>query len=150
MAMSAQQELDTAADELRDHVDARWVEVAGGVVSRVLAADRPSWPVLAQAGNALVHVGDRVLIAYLRDSIDPVPDCEVVAIQVRTTADDVCTGVVIALVVRHGTPLVPLADEVRGRAERRLAQLLGPTVPTVSVADMHVHVADVTEHDPKL
>ncbi|MDQ3105203.1 MAG: hypothetical protein M3Q87_08320 [Actinomycetota bacterium] len=146
--------LSTAADGLRARVEQRWVEVADAVMSKVLATDKPSWPVLAQqaderTGAGLVHVGDRVLIAYLRDSIDPVPDCEVVTIQVHTSGD-VCTGIVITLAVRYGAGLLPLADQVRKQAERRLGQLLGPTVPAVRVRDMHVHVADVTRHDPKL
>lgn len=158
MAMSsdpeAQELLRTAAGGLRARVEPRWVEVADAVVSRVLATDMPSWPVLAQVGDpatgdGLVHVGDRVLIAHLRDSIDSMTDCEVVTIQVHTTGD-VCTGIVITLAVRFGTELLPLADRVRARAEQRLGQLLGPTVPRVSVRDLHVHVADVTRHDPKL
>ena len=140
--------LRAAASELRHQVNHRWVEIADAVVSRALTASRPSWPVRAQASGGPVQVAEQVLVSYVRGSIDTIADCEVVHIQVRTDGD-ACTGVVIAVAVRFGTPLIPLADRVRQRAERRLSQLLGPVIPPVTVTDMHIHVADVTRDDPK-
>jgi len=96
-----------------------------------------------------VHVSQQVVVGYLRDAVDAVDDCEVVTIRVDSDGD-VCTGVVIALAVRYGTPLIPLADRVRERAEGRLQELLGPVAPPVTVAHLHVHVVDVTRGDPKL
>ena len=141
--------LRDAALDLRHQVNHRWVEIADDVVSRALTASRPSWPVRAEASTGTVEVAEQVLVTYLRDSIDPIDDCEVVQIQVKTDGD-VCTGVVIAVAVRFGTPLIPLADTVRQQAESRLGQLLGPVIPPITVTQMHVHVADVTRGDPKL
>lgn len=141
--------LSAAAAALRDHIDHRWVEVADAITSRALTASRPSWPVRAQAPGGPLQVAEQVLVAYLRDSIDPIADCEVVNIQVETDGDH-CTGVVIAAAVRYGTELIPLADRVRQVAECRLEELLGSVVPPVTVSMIHVHVSDVTRGDPKL
>lgn len=144
---TGEQVLRSAASQLREHVDGRWVEIADAVVARALAASRPSWPVLAQAGGGPVRVTEQVLVTYLRDSLAAVDGCETVAISVRTD-DEVCTGLVIAVAARYGTVLVPLADRVRTVAESTLARLLGPVSPPVTVEQMHVHVSDVTPGDP--
>lgn len=140
--------LRAAAADLRSHVEPRWVEIADAITSRALRASRPSPPVLATAPSGPVLVAEQVVVAYLRDSVDPVPGCEVVNIQLQVEQER-CTGVVIVLAAQFGEPLIPLADEVRRRAELRLAEVLGPTVPPITVTQMHVHVADVTPGDPK-
>ncbi len=145
----AQAMLRAAATELRSHVDGRWVEVADSVVSHALLASRSSWPVRAEAPGGPVHVAEQVLVSCLRDSIDPVEGCEVVNVAIDADRD-VCTGVTIAIAARYGAVLIPLADQVRSLAERRLEQLLGPVTPPVTVAEMHVHVTDVEREDPKL
>lgn len=149
----------SAAGDLRDHPDPRWVEIADVVLSRALTTTRPSPPVRAQARSGPVQISEQVLVSYLRDSIDALDDCEVVAIRIDTSPDagtagdpsgEICTGVLVALAVRFGTALIPLADEVRQLARGRLVEMLGPGTPAVSVSAMHVHVADVTRGDPKL
>ncbi len=145
----AEATLRAATTALRDHIDRRWVEVADAVVSRALTASRPSWPVRAQAPGGPLQIAEQVLVAYLCDSIDSIADCEVANVHVDTDGDR-CTGVVIALAVRYGTALIPLADRVRQVAEMRFEELLGSVVPPVTVSMMHVHVADVTREDPKL
>lgn len=152
--------LRSAADAMREHVDDRWVEVADLVLARAIAATRPSRPVLARASSGAFHVAEQVLVSSLRASIDRLEDCEVVDIDIQTRppgragADDwageVCTGVLIALAVRYGTVLIPLADQVRRLASERIDRVLGHVVPSVDVSAMHVHVADVTRGDPKL
>ncbi len=148
--------LRSAAQHLRDHVDDRWVEVADVVLARAASATRASPPVRAEASSGPFQVAQQVLVSYLRASIDPLDDCEVVDIRVDTRLErevddggEVCTGVLIALTARYGTVLISLADDVREVAAARLEQLLGPVAPPVGVSAMHVHVADVTRGDPK-
>ncbi len=155
--LAVQARLREAADDLRAHVDERWVEVANVVLSRALTATRPSPPVRAQAPTGPVEIAEQVLVSYLRDSIDQLDDCEVVTIGIDTRPEhgidgrgEVCTGVLVALAVRYQTVLIPLADRVREVAVSRLAQMLGPVEPAVSVSVVHVHIADVTRGDPKL
>jgi len=152
--------LRSAAGRLREHVDERWVEVADLVFSRVFTATRPSRPLHAVASGGPFHVTEQVVVSYLRASIDQVADCEVRRITVQTRSPDpdgsqgsgaeVCTGVLVELAVRYGTVLIPLADTVRRVASERIAQLLGSVASEVSVAAMHVHLADVTVGDPKV
>jgi len=112
------------------------------------------------ASGGPFHVTEQVVVSYLRASIDQVADCEVLRITVQTRSPDpdgsqgsgaeVCTGVLVELAVRYGTVLIPLADTVRRVASERIAQLLGSMASEVSVAAMHVHMADVTVGDPKV
>lgn len=141
--------LRAATADLRAHVEPRWVEVADAIMSSALRVSRPSPPLVAQAPSGPVHVAEQVVVAYLRDSVDPVPGCEVRNVRLEVEQER-CTGVVIVVAARFGEPLIPLADEVRNRAERRLTELLGTAAPPVTVTQMHVHVADVTRGDPKL
>ncbi|MBA2638416.1 MAG: hypothetical protein H0U77_00150 [Nocardioidaceae bacterium] len=141
--------LRSAASALSTHVDERWVEVADALVSRALTTSRPSPPVRASATSGSVLVTEQVLVSHLRASMDPFPECETVAITIETDGDS-CTGAVIALAVRFGTELIPLADRVRAVVEDQLGRLLGPVVPPVTVSSVHVHVDDVTRGDPKL
>lgn len=150
--------LRSAAGRLREHVDERWVEVADLVLSRVATATRPSRPLCALSGGGHFHLAEQVFVSYLRASIDQVADCEVLRVTVQTrppdpdvsegSAAEVCTGVLVELAVRYGTVLIPLADTVRRVAREQIAQLLGPMASEVSVAAMHVHMADVTVGDP--
>ena len=141
--------LRTAAADLRSHVEARWVEVADALTSRALRASRPSPPVWAQAPSGPVRVAEQVVVTYLRDRLNPVAGCEVhnVRLEVR---EERCTGVVIVVVAQFGQRLIPLADDLRTRAESVLAEVLGQDMAPVTVTQMHVHVADVTPGDPSL
>lgn len=142
--------LARAASVLRAHVDDRWVEVGDSLVARALSASRPSQPVRGATAAGLFAISEQVLVSYLRDSLDAVPDCQVSRIVLDCDAEEGCTGVVVELVVRFGSPLIPLADRIRERAEGRLRELLGPYAPPARLTEMHVHVSDVTLHDPAL
>ncbi len=148
-----QARLRAATEQLADHVDDRWVEVADHVVARALSATRRSPPVRASqptsgpgAGGDL-FVSEQVLIATIRHAVAPVPGAAPSRIIVHTDADHVCTAVVIAVTVHYPDPIIPIADQIRAQAQRVLGQILG-TAPSVQVARMHVHVSDVTTSDP--
>jgi len=141
--------LRTAAADLRSYVEPRWVEVADAITSRALRASRPSPPVRAQAPSGPVRVAEQVVVAHLRNSLNPVAGCEVHNIRLEVR-EERCTGVVIVVAVQFGKRLIPLADDLRNRAERRLAEVLGQDMVPVTVTQMHVHIADVTPGDPSL
>ncbi len=61
---------------------------------------------------------------------------------------DHCTGLTISIIVQYGNAVLPIADEIRDRAETVLREILGSVIPAVTVRDMHVHVQDVTTADP--
>ena len=140
--------VSSAARSLRDHTDDRWVEVRDEVLTKVMSHPRPSHPVAALAPGGPFHVSEKVLERSLLDAVDPVPNCEVAGIVLHADRDR-CRGVTIALRARYPEPLIALADAVRLAASERLSDILGPVTPAVTVATMHVHVADVTREDPK-
>lgn len=141
--------LRTAAADLRSHVEPRWVEIADSLTSRALRASRPSPPVRAQAPSGPVLVAEQVVVTYLRDSLHPVAGCEVHNIRLNVR-DERCTGLVIVVAAQFGQRLIPLADDLRNRAESVLAKVLGQDMAPVTVTQMHVHVADVTPGDHSL
>lgn len=137
--------LEQATQALSDHVDQRWVQISDRVRSRALQATRASLPVRAQAATGPVQVSEQVLITYLRDAINKVPHAKIQDIIIATEGLDTYTGVTIIISTLFGTPLIPLADTIRDLANKRLAELLGPVSPPVSVTTMTVHIEDVYE-----
>jgi len=135
--------LEQAAQSLRDHVDQRWVEISDRVLTRALRATRTSLPVRAQAASGRVHISEQVLVTYLRDAISSVPDAKIQDIVITIEGLDTYAGVTIAISARFGVPLLPVADTIRNLATDRLAELLGPIAPPVTVTTMDVHVQDV-------
>ncbi len=138
-----------AAAALRNHTDDRWVEVSGDILTRVMRTWRASHPVSAHGPGGTFHVSENVLRAALQRALDPVPHCEVVDIHVRANGADY-TGVTIVVTAKYPHPLIPMADTLRDLAQTCLVEILGPVVPPVTVSAMHVHIGDVTPHDPKL
>ena len=140
--------LDQAAAAARRRLDRRWVEVSDQIVSTVLAARRRTRPLRAKGTTGTVFVSDQVVVAGLRSAVDgAVQGSAVSRVDLEVRGDEL-SGVVVQLVAQYGTPLIPLADEVRALAERRLATLLGPVEAPVTVSAMHVHFSDVTVDDP--
>lgn len=151
--LSAEDEafLATAAQSLRTHEDSRWVEVSSRILSTALRATRRSRTVLAQAPGGPVHISEHVIITYLRDALDgPVAGTAVAAIHLDITGRDVFSGVLIELIVQYGTPILPVADLIHARATAVLLDLLGPAATAIHVRTSHVHVSDVTVHDPQI
>ena len=142
--------IDLARRALNDHADRRWVEVAPRVLSTALRATRRSMPVRAHAPGGTVHVSEQVITAYLRDALDGHASGTAVAgIQINIAGQDTFTGVLIELIVQYGTPILPAADRIRAQAATVLLELLGPAATAIEVQTSHIHVSDVTPHDPQ-
>lgn len=151
-SLSAQDEafLAEAAGTMRAHADPRWVEVSSRVLDAALRATRRSQPVKAQAPGGTVYVSEQVIIAYLREAIDGrIPGTAVAAIHLDITGKDTFSGVLIEMIVQYGTEILPAADRARATAAAVLHELLGTAATEVHVRAGHVHVSDVTEHDPQ-
>lgn len=142
-------DLQLAVQELRDHTDARWVEIADSMLVDVISKARPSHPVRGAVGPAEFHVSEQVIRAYVLDAIDSVPDVDVDDIRVQADKDRY-TGITVVITARHGLPLVPAADAIRSATRTCLVDLLGEQVPPITVSRMHVHVENVTLEDPRL
>ncbi len=141
--------LQSAAAELRDYTEERWVEIADQMLKNVLRRQRPSHPILATSASGRFHVSEQVLMTSLQRALDSVPYCEVTGIQIHADGN-VYTGITIVLTAQIPTPLIPLADQIRAIARARLEEILGAPPPEVTVKAMHVHIEDVTKGDPKL
>lgn len=140
--------LGAAAEQLRGHVDQRWVEVADRVRSRAMFATRRSLPLLAQGRHGPVHVSEQVVVSAIHAAIDDIPAIAATAIIPTVDPQHRLTGIVLVVTVQHDYRVLPLADEVRNRTEAVLHEILGPVIPLVTVRDLHVHVGDVSTDDP--
>lgn len=140
--------LDTAAGELREHVEERWVEIADDMLLSILRRRRPSHPIRATDSAGHFHVSEQVLVTSLQRELDQVPRCEVTEIHVHADRD-IYTGVTIVATAQYPDPLIPLADQLRLLARARLDRILGESVPEVSLNVMHVHLNDISKDDPK-
>lgn len=134
---------------LHSYDDPRWVEVADGVLGRVMSARRRSLPVLAQTRRGSFRVSEAVLRQRIQEALDPVQHCEVDEIAIHL-AGQTFIGVTLIVTVQFPYPIIAIADELRGRARACLAPLLGQVTPQVTVDAMHVHVEDVTPGNPKI
>ncbi len=139
-----------ATQALTDHADQRWVEVAPRVLTGALRATRRSLPVRAHAPGGTVYVSEQVITAYLRDALDGhTPGTAVTAIRINIAGRDTFTGLLIELIVQYGTAILPAADRIRAQAAAVLVELLGPAATAIEVQTTHVHVSDVTVHNPQ-
>jgi hypothetical protein len=139
--------LEAVAQALRQHTDARWVEISDRVRSRALQSTRGSLPVRAQAPGGPVRVSEQVLISYLRDALANVPGSRVQDITVSTEGVDTYVGLGLYISARYGSPLLPIADRLRTLAASRLGELLGTIAPPPTVTTMHVHVEQIYDDD---
>lgn len=140
--------LTAATDQLRQHVDPRWVEVSDRVLNKALLATRRSLPLQAQAPGGPVKVSEHVLVTSIRAAIADIPAAAPVAILATVDLQHRCTGITIGVIVQYNHAILPIADQIRHRTEAVLREVLGDVIPVVTVRDMHVHVDDVTTADP--
>ncbi|WP_156374098.1 hypothetical protein [Cellulomonas sp. Leaf334] len=147
--MNAEQRLTQAARTLREHTDSGWVALRDDVVAVAVRAFRPSAPVRGSLPGAELFVASTVVVARVGATLAAVPDVGVLRITCTTTADDDLDRLTVEVIALYGTPLVPLADEVRRLAAAAVAETLGLTDPPVDRIRVDVSVQDVTP-DPRL
>ena len=142
--MNGQQLLTQAARTLREHTDSGWVALRDDVVATAVRAFRPSAPVRGLLADGELLVASTVVVDQVRRALAPVADVGVLRITCTTTADDALDRLTIELVALYGTPLVPLADEVRQLAAVAVAETLGLVRPPLDRIRVDVSVRDVT------
>lgn len=146
--------LVAATRSLREHTDARWVQVADRVMAKALVATRRSLPIRAHPAAAdtksvgKVFVSEEVATTHVRSAIADVAGSAPNRIRIHSDVDHRCTGVTIEVTIQYPEPIIPIADEIRDRTKQILAELFGPHTPPVAIEAMHVHVSDVTTNDP--
>lgn len=141
--------LERASAQLQQRATDRWVEVANDVLENAMRASRGSSPVRAHAPSGPIHLGEQVIVAYLRRALDDALDGGAVGrIYLRVDVDEVLESVTIELFAQFGRPLLPIADRARAISNEVLDEMLGTRPPEITVTTLHVHVADVTRGDP--
>ena len=147
--MTAEKLLAQAARTLREHTDSGWVALRDDVVAVAVKAFRPSAPVRGALPGGELFVASTVVVSRVRSALAAVPDVGVLRIACTTTADDELDRLTVELVALYGTPLVPVADEVRALAAAAVAETLGLSAPQPERIRVDVSVGDVTS-DPRL
>ena len=142
--MNGEQLLTQAARTLREHTDSGWVTLRDDVVAAAVRAFRPSAPVRGRLPGGELLVASAVLVSRVGSAVAEVADAGALRITCTTTADDELDRLTVELVALFGTPLVPLADEVRGLAATAVAETLGLARPPVDRVRVDVSVQDVT------
>lgn len=135
-----------AAQLLRDQADERWVEISDRVLEKALRVTRRSMPVRAASAGGPVNVSEQVLIAGIRQALEPVTGAIPTDIKVHSDERNNYTGVLICLTADYGSPILPVADDIRNRTEHALTRMLGVLTPPVTVSTMHVHIDDVRQN----
>ncbi|GEK22022.1 hypothetical protein CXY01_25420 [Cellulomonas xylanilytica] len=142
--MNGEQLLTQATRSLREHTDAGWVALRDDVVAAAVKAFRPSAPVRGRLPGGELWVASAVLVSRVRVAVAGVPDAAALRITCTTTADDELDRLTVELVALYGTPLVPLAAEVRRAAAATVARTLGLADPPLDRVRVDVSVQDVT------
>ena len=142
--MNGDQLLAQAARTLREHTDSGWVALRDDVVAAAVRAFRPSAPVRGVLPDGALLVASTVLVSRVHTALATVADAGVLRITCTTTAEDELDRLTVELVALYGTPLVPLADEVRRLAAAAVAETLGLSSPPVDRVRVDVSVRDVT------
>ena len=142
--MNGDQLLAQAARTLREHTDSGWVALRDDVVAAVRAF-RPSAPVRGRLPGGELSVASTALVARVRDALADLPRAGALRITCTTTPDDDLDRLTVEVVALYGTPLLPLADEVRRRAATAVAETLGLTDPPLARVRVDVSVGDVTD-----
>jgi hypothetical protein len=143
--MNGDQLLAHAARTLREHTDSGWVALRDDVVAAAVRAFRPSAPVRGRLPGGELRVASAALVSRVRSALAGVPDAGALRITCATTPDDDLDRLTVELVVLYGTPVLPLAEEVRRVAATAVAEALGLTSPPVDRVRVDVSVADVTD-----
>jgi hypothetical protein len=144
MAMNGEQLVTQAARTLRAHTDSGWVALRDDVVALAVRAFRPSAPVRGRLPGGRLLVASTVVVSRVRTALGGVPGVGVLRITCTTTPDDELDRLTVELVALYGTPLVPLAAEVRRLAAAAVAETLGLRDPPVDRVRVDVSVQDVT------
>ena len=147
--MNGEQRLTRAARTLREHTDDGWVALRDDVVAAAVRAFRPSAPVRGALPGGSLFVASTVVVSRVHAALEAVPNVGALRITCTTTADDELDRLTVELVALYGTPLVPMAHEVRRLAADVVAETLGLTSPPVDRVRVDVSVQDVTP-DPRL
>ncbi|WP_456789681.1 hypothetical protein [Cellulomonas sp. P5_C5] len=142
--MNGDQLLAQAARTLREHTDSGWVALRDDVVAVAVRAFRPSAPVRGVLPDGALLVASTVLVSRVHAALATVADAGVLRITCTTTAEGELDRLTVELVALYGTPLVPLADEVRRLAATSVAETLGLTAPPLDRVRVDVSVQDVT------
>ncbi|WP_456825699.1 hypothetical protein [Cellulomonas sp. P5_E12] len=143
--MNGDQLLAQAARTLREHTDSGWVALRDDVVAAAVRAFRPSAPVRGRLPGGELSVASTALVARVRDALADLPRAGALRITCTTTPDDDLDRLTVEVVALYGTPLLPLADEVRRRAATAVAETLGLTDPPLARVRVDVSVGDVTD-----
>jgi hypothetical protein len=142
--MNGEQLLTQAARTLREHTDSGWVALRDDVVAAAVWAFRPSAPVRGRLPDGELLVASTVVVNHVRTALAAVTEGGVLRITCTTTRDDELDRLTVELVALYGTPLVPLAAEVRRLAAAAVAETLGLDRPPVDRVRVDVSVRDVT------
>ncbi len=145
--MTGDSALDRGAAVLRQHTDHGWVTVRDNLFARALAVFRPSAPVRARHPAGEFYVAADVLVACVREALDAVARAGAVRVHCTTDERHDLRGVTAEIVAMYGTPLLPLAQEVRERVAAALAQALGLGPEQARAVPIDVGITDVTD-DP--
>jgi hypothetical protein len=148
--MNGESALDRAATTLRQHTDRGWVVIRDNLFARALAVFRPSAPVRARHPAGEFYVAADVLVACVREALDAVARTGAVRVHCMTDADSDLQGVTAEIVALYGTPLLPLAQEVREGVAAALAQALGLGPEQVRAVPIDVGITDVTDDPAQL
>lgn len=139
--------LQSAAQQLREAPVEGWTDISASIKQRLKTVVRRSRPVQAATDSGRrMFVADRVIVAYLRQAIDAIEDCQLD--QVGLVGEgDTCTGASIFVVSRYGHDYHELADHVRTVAYDVFRELLGPTAPPFGIEGVDVTVTDLTDDE---
>ncbi len=139
--------LQAAATQLREEPVEGWTEISASIRQRLKSVVRRSRPVQAATDSGRkMYVADGVIVAYLRQAIDAIEDCELDQVGL-VGEDDTCTGASIYVVSRYGHDYQALADHVRSVAYDVFRILLGPTDPPFGIEGVDVTVTDLTDDE---
>lgn len=142
--MNGERILAHAARTLREHTDAGWVALREDVVAAAVSAFRPSAPVRGRLPGGELWVASTVLVSRVREAVVQVAGGGPLRITCTTTAGDDLDRVTIELIALYGTPLVPLADEVRRVAADAVSATLGTGPAPIDRVLVDISVGDVT------
>lgn len=139
--------LRTAATQLREEPLENWTDISESIQRRLKSVVRRSRPIQAVTDTGReMFVADGVLVAYLRQAVDAIDDCELDRVGL-IGENDTCTGASVSVVSRYGHDYVALAQQVREVAYEVFRSLLGPTDPPFGIEGVDVTVTDLIEDD---
>lgn len=158
MALEPPDPLDRAIEAVRgEPTPDTWEEISTSVMGRVRTLVRPSQPLLVHTGDgSTVQDADgsetvlqsRVVVSALRRLFGTSPTVDLADVRLRVE-DRHLEEIEVDLVCAYGTPLHPLAEEVRRQVLDVLRELVGPD-PALGPASVSVQVVDVVADPSEL